>query len=377
MQAAPNVSANPVVFCVGCFGLGACLSGMITLWGGKISLIGSEQIERCVPLAFAMCSVLTLSALSTPRLAAVLASALLPLASAAVFSKIPTRPTRHGIASEAAGRSRFAPIAAVGAFLAVCWFAYTFLKSSVSHAMSGAVGSTVPFLLIGVLSVSYLFVTLRFVRQISFSYARAVSVPLMCLAFAVLSLGEQGVYAARLVSSFAFSLLYMYIWLVLTKVAHLTGMRGEALFACFTLSTNIGICIGWLASSFGVPLLQGAFDVGEDAWYPFIMTTIVVGMVATASPIDRLFVGQTSAFASLQDMIDLATKQKAAHAAEGWGLTTREEEVLALLLQGSSRADIRDALGISINTVNTHIRNIYEKTGLHSRKELINGVQQG
>ena len=76
-------------------------------------------------------------------------------------------------------------------------------------------------------------------------------------------------------------------------------------------------------------------------------------------------------------MIDLATKQKAAHAAEGWGLTTREEEVLALLLQGSSRADIRDALGISINTVNTHIRNIYEKTGLHSRKELINGVQQG
>lgn len=52
-----------------------------------------------------------------------------------------------------------------------------------------------------------------------------------------------------------------------------------------------------------------------------------------------------------------------------YGLTRREEEVLALLAQGCSAADIESALYISHNTAKGHIRHVYAKLDVHSREE--------
>ena len=63
--------------------------------------------------------------------------------------------------------------------------------------------------------------------------------------------------------------------------------------------------------------------------------------------------------------------------AEYFGLTEREESILDLLIQGRSASYIADTLGISFNTVRTHIRHIYEKLGVHSKQELIDKAQRG
>jgi DNA-binding NarL/FixJ family response regulator len=52
-------------------------------------------------------------------------------------------------------------------------------------------------------------------------------------------------------------------------------------------------------------------------------------------------------------------------------LTPRESEVLALLQQGSSNPQIARSLGVGVETVRTHARNIYRKLGVSSRRELI------
>lgn len=52
-------------------------------------------------------------------------------------------------------------------------------------------------------------------------------------------------------------------------------------------------------------------------------------------------------------------------------LSKRENEVLALLAQGYLYKEISDALGISIETVNTYIRRIYEKLHVHSRAQAV------
>jgi len=51
-------------------------------------------------------------------------------------------------------------------------------------------------------------------------------------------------------------------------------------------------------------------------------------------------------------------------------LTPREADVLELLRQGRSNAEIALALHVSVETVRTHRRNIYRKLGVRTRREL-------
>jgi two-component system response regulator NreC len=53
------------------------------------------------------------------------------------------------------------------------------------------------------------------------------------------------------------------------------------------------------------------------------------------------------------------------------GLTAREQEVLALLADGDSNAEIADKLSISPKTVARHRENIMGKLNMHSRTELV------
>jgi len=50
-----------------------------------------------------------------------------------------------------------------------------------------------------------------------------------------------------------------------------------------------------------------------------------------------------------------------------YGLTERERGVLELMTQGLIKKEIASKLSLSIHTVDTHIRNIYEKLHVHTR----------
>lgn len=51
-------------------------------------------------------------------------------------------------------------------------------------------------------------------------------------------------------------------------------------------------------------------------------------------------------------------------------LTAREADVLELLQQGASNAEIAAKLHVGVETVRTHARNIYRKLGVTSRRDL-------
>lgn len=53
-------------------------------------------------------------------------------------------------------------------------------------------------------------------------------------------------------------------------------------------------------------------------------------------------------------------------------LTPRENEILDLLAQGFRNKDIADKLFVSVNTIRTHIYNIYEKLHVQNRIEALN-----
>ena len=55
-------------------------------------------------------------------------------------------------------------------------------------------------------------------------------------------------------------------------------------------------------------------------------------------------------------------------------LSPREQEVLRFLIQGRSNREIADAMDLSINTVKFHMKNIFGKLGVNSRKDAVSAT---
>jgi len=56
---------------------------------------------------------------------------------------------------------------------------------------------------------------------------------------------------------------------------------------------------------------------------------------------------------------------------EGFGLADRELKVLHLLADGLTYREIADQICVSLNTVRTHVKNIYSKLFVHKRSQAI------
>jgi DNA-binding CsgD family transcriptional regulator len=69
------------------------------------------------------------------------------------------------------------------------------------------------------------------------------------------------------------------------------------------------------------------------------------------------------------DFLTDATAPAPRQAAGTEGLTRREAEVLVLIAQGESNAEIGMRLGISVHTVERHAANLYRKIGARGRSD--------
>ncbi len=58
-------------------------------------------------------------------------------------------------------------------------------------------------------------------------------------------------------------------------------------------------------------------------------------------------------------------------------ITEREFSVITLITKGMTNKEIAAELSISVNTVNNHIANVFSKTGVRSRIDLLNLIKEG
>ena len=91
---------------------------------------------------------------------------------------------------------------------------------------------------------------------------------------------------------------------------------------------------------------------------------------SAASATDSANAAATGAAAAAAPVAALDLETLCARAARTYDLTRREEDVLRLLAEGRTAAQVADQLVVSPNTVKTHVRNLYRKLGITRRDDL-------
>lgn len=118
-----------------------------------------------------------------------------------------------------------------------------------------------------------------------------------------------------------------------------------------------------LSKVVGEPVLLSAFAVGTHAFVsehsdPSVLIQGVRAAYGGGTFIDPAVAGK---------LVDLAVKNKRTRGPHG--LTLQQRRVLERLPRGLTNAEIGEELGISENTVKTHVRNVLRKLGVDDRAQ--------
>lgn len=165
-----------------------------------------------------------------------------------------------------------------------------------------------------------------------------------------------------------------------SAVAKLPGAPADVVLVDINLSGQSGVeCVRKLKGL--LPQTQFLMlTVFEDGNHIFdAITAGASGYLLKRTPRDELLVAIREVHAGGSPMTSHIArkvvlwfqKQAPARTVEGDVLSSREREILRLLARGFAYKEMADNLGISIGTINTHVRRIYHKLHVSSRGEAV------
>lgn len=149
----------------------------------------------------------------------------------------------------------------------------------------------------------------------------------------------------------------------------------KGVFLCFVLPEMLACAVGYGA----LPLVLG--NAGEESINLFrcvgILSSAAIALgaiVALAShelAISQVSMDRENACQPSSPAAPPSENASMAQLAQQYDLTAREALIGCYLYRGYSVKRVSSEEGISINTVQSHSRNLYRKLGIHSRQELV------
>ncbi len=192
-----------------------------------------------------------------------------------------------------------------------------------------------------------------------------VALPLLMLDAALLGWGAPAMGTVELLAgAVGVSLAYCLVWALMVSVAQSKRLATLGFIAFLHTSCFLGVVLGQLVMS----------AVGADVVRGSIVMLACLGASAL------LFAGFNGKVTVSEEMFSAPQGDQLERAvcelAQECGLTPREVEVLQAWSTGHNAAYIEQNLGISRNTVKTHLNHIYQKTGTAGREELLGLLDQ-
>jgi DNA-binding CsgD family transcriptional regulator len=225
----------------------------------------------------------------------------------------------------------------------------------------------------------FIFLALSYTKAVDVALAVSWTIPLILLTLVFLHMNNlAGAHLVRMTNTALSFCLQAFFYILFARAAQQDERRGVFFFACYLTGISLGTAGGALLYT----RFSGFLDKDGILLFLTALVTITVSLTmilarkaesfATSGIFYRLHEGQpVKTDIQIDSMIGETQRVWGHRLAADHGLSHREEEVLSYLLMGRNRPYIRDALFISINTVNTHTKSIYTKLNVHSQQELI------
>lgn len=167
------------------------------------------------------------------------------------------------------------------------------------------------------------------------------------------------------------TILGLLFWLVLADRAHDSDDALAAFAVPFLLTDAVSSLFGYVV----VPAVLGAVGFAELESPTLLAAAVTFALVVVSVVFFARVMGPTSeasvAAAPLGADPDICTYDVTPAIFEGFALTEREAEVARLLAEGNSQKKIAELMGVSIGTVQTHVKAVYRKLDIHSKQQLI------
>ena len=257
---------------------------------------------------------------------------------------------------------------------------------AVAGLLSGAAGSVIPdatwvgaihrVVATGIAGVVLIFMALVLRDRIDVRFLAKVALPLAVVALALVPFAAPAWgFAVSFMLKLAYVWFTVFVLLMLANIAYRFEVPTLRLFAIARALSEGGILLGIAARQ---TLIQGNHLSSET----FLIGLALAGIVLVLA-CALVWTGEKSvngdwgaAGISLSDKLHVPGPRERFMArcdqlAERHGLTARETEIMGLIAQRKSRAEIEHELFLSENTVKTHVRHLYAKLGARSKADVI------
>lgn len=201
--------------------------------------------------------------------------------------------------------------------------------------------------------------SLAFARRDIDEYLFKVAVPLLALGVAAVPLLVGGIPLALPLLLACSAYMFGLLWFFVSIASASSGAPAGRLAALVFLGFFLGHATGRSAVALA-PAPLGAPGVVSTVLLLCVVLALVLYILSRRRYEQRIVARAE----------ELSFEAACEAAARQYGLTPREAEVFRLLALGLSTRKIADKLVLSQNSVNTHIRHIYGKAGIHGRGEV-------
>lgn len=224
-----------------------------------------------------------------------------------------------------------------------------------------------------------------FPRRVNIAIAYRIALPIAAGGFLLLAFfWNSGGGVANSMVAMGWLISDVISWCIIANVVHQTKLPAFVLYgaseAAIALASLLGVAIGYTFSGFietgGVAIMALALVA------VYLLSTVVLFVLKDRSIADYS-AGTAGDDAKTGKALeptmpngDDRFERRCRNLAEQAQLTPRESDILACLAQGRSTQYMAEKFTLSENTVKSHVRNVYQKLGVHSKQDVIDIINE-